>query len=278
MTAVEASGGRTAARAGRSKAADRAEPAAAEAGLERTLALGWMAVLPLVAAYEIALASNPGAARNTAEYLVTLPFQAVFARPDLGRYGLEVLATALAGWAVFHGELGLVRRTARIALEGFAAAILLGPILLVLLHFLEVAPPGFGRPAQMTSPTAAALLVGGAAFEEVVFRVGVLASLALAARVTFEWFLGLPRTSRALAEVAALLGSAVVFAAAHLAPVVGLVSPGGEPFDGARFAWRATAGFALALLYRWRGMGVAAWCHAFFNLALALGAGPEVFL
>ncbi len=278
MSTAEASSTRSAARGGNSGAAGRAESASSEVGVERTLALGWIAVVPLVAAYEIALATDPQAARNTAEYVLTLPFQALFARPELGRYGLEILATLLAAWAVFHGELGLVRRTARVALEGFVAAVLLGPLLILLLHALEVAPPGIGRPDAVTSPTAAALLAGGAAFEEVVFRVGVLAALFFAARFTFEWFLGLPRASRVLAEVTALVGSAVVFAAAHLAPVVGLVTSGGEPYDGARFAWRATAGFALALLFRWRGMGVAAWCHAFFNLALALGAGPEVFL
>jgi len=278
MTAAEAPSTRAPTRPSKSRPAPRAESALADTGVERTLALGWIAVLPLVAAYEIALATDPSAARNTAEFVITLPFQALFARPEWGRWGLEILATIVAGWSVFHGELGLVRRTARIAVEGFVAAMLLGPILLFLLYALEVEPPGIGRPAEVTTPTTAALLAGGAAFEEVVFRVGVLAALVYTARATFEWFLALPRVARVLAELTALFGSAVVFAAAHLAPVVGLVSTGGEPYDGARFAWRATAGFALALLYRWRGMGVAAWCHAFFNLALALGAGPEVFL
>ncbi|MCY2960057.1 MAG: CPBP family glutamic-type intramembrane protease [Planctomycetota bacterium] len=278
MTTAETASSRPSRRGSQSGAGDRADHAAVESGLERTLALGWIAVLPLVVAYELALALEPASPRNTAEYVLTLPFQGLFAHPELGRYGLEIVATLLAGWAVFHGELGLVRRATRIAVEGFVGAILLGPLLLLLLHALEVSPPAIGRPESVPSLTLAALLVGGAAFEEVVFRVGVFAALVVLARATFDWFLGLPRTARVLAEITALVGSAVVFAAAHLAPVVGLVSPGGEPYDGARFAWRATAGLALALLFRWRGMGVAAWCHAFFNLALALGAGPEVFL
>lgn len=273
MTTAQAAGARAETRAG-----SGAESAPAEAAVERSLALGWIAVLPLVAAYEIALVLVPGSARNAAEYALSLPFELALPRPEVGRWALELAVTAWAGWSVFHGELGLVRRTARIALEGCAAAILLGPLLVALLHALHLGAPAIGRPAAVATPASAALLVGGAAFEEVLFRVVVLAALVVAARRTFEWFLGLARTARVLAEVAALLGSALVFAAAHLEPVVGLVSPGGEPYDGARFAWRATAGLALALLYRWRGMGVAAWCHAFFNLALTLGAGPEVFL
>jgi len=35
------------------------------------------------------------------------------------------------------------------------------------------------------------------------------------------------------------------------------------------------AGMCLALLFRWRGLAACAWAHAFFNLALVLGAGPE---
>lgn len=249
-----------------------------EHGVERTLALGWVAVLPLVVGYEIALARAPGSARNTAEYLLSLPFEALLARPSLGRIALEALATVLAGWALFQAELGLVRRLLRVVLEGFGAAVVLGPLLLVLLHVLEVAPPVIGLPTSVPTPAAVALLMGGAAFEEVVFRLGLLAALFLVARRTAEWFLGAPRAALVLAETAALVGSAVVFAAAHLDVVVGLIAPGGEPYDAARFAWRAAAGLALALLFRWRGMGVAAWCHAWFNLALALGAGPGVFL
>lgn len=256
--------------------------ATATAGVERTLALGWIAMLPLVVVYEIALAANPGSARNAAEYLIALPFEALLARPAVGRWTLEILATAASAWLlcvhVRDAELGLVRRVARIALEGFAAAVVLGPLLLVLLHAFDVAPPVLAAPAHVATPGDAALLLGGAAFEEIVFRVALLFAVGALARRTFEWFLGMSRTSRVLAEATALAGSAVLFAAAHLEPAVALVAPGGEPWDGARFAWRATAGLALAVLFRLRGVGVAAWCHAFFNLALALGAGPEVFL
>jgi hypothetical protein len=258
--------------------AERAPDATVAHGVERTVALGWIAVLPLVVAYEIALSRSPGSPRNTAEYLLSLPFEALLARPAVGRIALEAVATGLAAWALFQAELGLVRRVLRVVLEGLVAAVALGPLLLVLLHLMAVAPPSIGLPAAVPGPTSVALLIGGAAFEELVFRLALLAAIYLVARSTAEWFLGLPRASRVIAEIAALSGSAVVFAAAHLDVVVGLIAPGGEPYDGARFAWRVSAGLALALLFRFRGMGVAAWCHALFNLALALGAGPGVFL
>jgi len=259
-------------------AAERATDTPAALGIERTVALGWIAVLPLVVAYEIALSRSPGLPRNTAEYLISLPFEAWMTRPAMGRIGLEAVATVLAAWALFQAELGLVRRILRVVLEGLVAAVVLGPLLLVLMHAMDFEPPAIGQPTSVPGPRSVALLIGGAAFEEVVFRLGLLAAIYLVARGTAEWFLGLPRAARVVAEITALLGSAVVFAAAHLDVAVGLIAPGGEPYDGARFAWRAAAGLALALLFRWRGMGVAAWCHALFNLALALGAGPGVLL
>ncbi len=264
----------------RARARDAADPRSAvdSGAVGRSLALGWLAIVPLVAAYEIAAVRHPEAPQNAAEYLITLPFRAVFAQPEYARYALEILATLAAAWSIFHDELGLVRRAARIVLEGLAAAIVLGPLLIFGLHALHMAAPTIAPPASVPPFATAALIVGGAAFEEILFRAGALALIGYVALHTFEWFLAMPRTARVLAECTALAGSAILFAAGHLALVVGLIAPGGEPYDATRFAWRATAGLALALLYRWRGMGVAAWCHAFFNLALLLGAGPEIFL
>lgn len=273
VTAVDA----LPARAGARDAAD-ARSTVDSGAIGRSLALGWLAILPLVAAYEIASVRHPEAPQNAAEYLITLPFRAVLAQPQYARYALELVATVAAAWSIFHDELGLVRRAARIVLEGLAAAIVLGPLLILGLHTLDLAAPAISRPGSVPHFATAALIVGGAAFEEILFRVGAMALIGYVALHTFEWFLAMPRTSRVLAECTALAGSALIFAAGHLALVVGLIAPGGEEYDATRFAWRATAGLALALLYRWRGMGVAAWCHAFFNLALLLGAGPEIFL
>ena len=122
---------------------------------------------------------------------------------------------------------------------------------------LGVAADGRGQRAAQRAAGAHAraglVLSGGAAFEELVFRLGVLSLCYLAVR---RGLLALGTTERAaslLAEIAALALSAVVFAASHLRFVVaGLAGAGGEPFEGAIFTWRV--------------------------LALTIGAGPEVFL
>jgi hypothetical protein len=118
----------------------------------------------------------------------------------------------------------------------------------------------------------------GAAFEEIVFRVGLQSALFLLVTETSFFFTADRRVSKVFAEVGSIGLGALVFAAAHLAPIVGLFGQGGERFEASVFAWRVIAGVSLGILFRVRGIGVAAWTHAFFNLALFVGAGPDVFL
>jgi membrane protease YdiL (CAAX protease family) len=167
-------------------------------------------------------------------------------------------------------------------LEGLAASVVLGPALLVGLHFVGgfevLRDVHLARAGEAPSLARVALLAGGAAYEEIVFRMGVqgLAFLALHA-ITRSWLPHEP-LARVLAEAGAVLASALVFAAAHLAVFTQLLGPGGEPWHAGVFPWRVLAGILLAALFRWRGPGVAAWAHAAFNAALAIGAGPGVFL
>ena len=80
--------------------------------------------------------------------------------------------------------------------------------------------------------------------------------------------------ARYVAELAALLGAALLFGGFHLDGAQRLIGHTGEPFHGGAFLWRVSAGILLGALFRWRGLGVSAWAHAVYNLALALGLGP----
>ncbi|MBI5362786.1 MAG: CPBP family intramembrane metalloprotease [Planctomycetes bacterium] len=159
---------------------------------------------------------------------------------------------------------------------------LLGPVLLGLLSFAGGldALRGVHMPTAPDGPglARAAVLAGGAAWEELVFRLGLQGLFVLLLLPVFPWWFGLSGAARWVAEGGAVLASALVFAAAHLAVFTSVFGPGGESFHAGVFPWRVLAGILLALLFRFRGPGVAAWTHAFFNLALAIGAGPEVFL
>lgn len=247
-----------------------------------SLAAGWVAASPLFLFYELGRAAG-GDRRNAAELLLGRAIEPLgeWARPIT--WLLLAAATAYAlklAWAEAAWEERSLPRSSLLSVgEGLVAAILLGPLLVFLqrlIGFELEALSGDSGPAPGLALSAVGRLVGGAAWEELLFRVGVFSGL---------WFL-VSRIARffslthalivPLAELVAFLGSALAFASFHLEVVSRPLGFGGEPYDEGLFLWRTLAGLALAALFRWRGFGVAAWCHGFFNFALALGVGPGV--
>lgn len=267
------------------RARSRAPAPAESAGARvdgRGAALGFLALVPLVAIYELGVRASGGTSHNLAELVVSLPLVPFGEHVALARALLVVVVAAACAWSCFHAELGLAPRLFRIALEGLAGAALLAPALLSVLAFAGGldALRDVRLPAAPDAPGLAQLAVvaGGAAYEELVFRMGLQGLFYLALSRTIVFFVPFERGARWTAELVAVLLSALVFAAAHLAVFTQVFGPGGEPWHAGIFPWRVLAGILLAVLFRWRGPGVAAWTHAFFNVALAIGAGPEVFL
>jgi hypothetical protein len=241
----------------------------------RSLSLGLVAMVPLLLAYEFAA----GDQRNTAEVVLFHPGALAGLSPEQMRRGVMALAVAWAGALCFTRRIALGPGVLRIAVEGLGAAIVLGPALVVAMSWLGaegvLAPRGL-QPSTIPPLTSAALVFGGAAYEELLLRVGGFGLLFMVARrVTLFWGLA-PRAARWVGETAGVMGTAVAFASFHLAAFTAWLGPGGEVFDGAVFTWRVLAGILLAILFRWRGPGMAAWAHGLFNLALLIGAGPEV--
>ena len=219
--------------------------------------------------------------RNTSELLLFRIFRLFGDREDLARRSALGLLMALAFGRSLSRELGLVPRLARIMGEGMGLALAAGPLLIGMIHVLGLAAPvalGAGPGSPAPSLAVAGRVLGAGAYEEIVFRVGAYSALHLVFRRVGH-FLGIARAPSALlGEAFALLGSATLFAAFHLAPFVSWLGRGGEVFEPAIFSYRFLAGMLLAIVFRWRGPGVAAWTHGLFNLALCLGAGPDVFL
>ncbi len=94
---------------------------------------------------------------------------------------------------------------------------------------------------------------GGGVYEELVFRF-------ICMNVLHIFLVDLCRLPRTPASVVIIFASAVIFAAAHHWPL------GSEQFDGTEFAFRTMAGLYLAGLYFFRGFGIAAGCHSFYNV------------
>ena len=101
------------------------------------------------------------------------------------------------------------------------------------------------------------LSVGAGLYEELLFRVVIVALLAHAFRLLFG-------ANRVWSGVAATIVGAILFSAFHY------VGPLGEPLRLESFVFRTLAGLAFSGLYLTRGFGITAWTHALYDVAVLM--------
>jgi hypothetical protein len=254
------------------------EPPAASDG--HPLSPAFLALLPMFACYEFAVHDLGGMRRNAAEVLLGLWLAPFGDLADGLRVGL-LLAFAVVALHLCRAQGVRVRdAAARMWLEAGVAALTLGPALVLLTALalrwngrVEVAwdasreAPGLGQ---------AALVFGGAVYEEFVFRIGLYGLLYWTLVRALRMLGATGRPGVWLADSAALSGSALCFAGFHFRRFTHWLWDGGAPFSWPVFLWLTFAGLLLGVLYRWRGPGVAAGAHGLFNLGLLVGIDPEV--
>ena len=124
-----------------------------------------------------------------------------------------------------------------------------------ILHATAVFPQA--QLAQLGPQTRVMLSLGAGLYEELLFRVLLVGTLAWAGRrlLGFRPFVA--------GLWAALLG-ALVFAAFHY------IGPYGDRFAVYSFVFRTIAGLAFSALYLVRGFGITAWTHALYDVFLLL--------
>lgn len=100
---------------------------------------------------------------------------------------------------------------------------------------------------------------GAGLYEELVFRLILITGLDILLVNIFK-------LNRTASRVFAVLASAALFAAQHHPPL------GADPFMLTDFMFRTAAGIYLAGLFLFRGFGIAAGCHVFYNVIVITAA------
>jgi uncharacterized membrane protein (UPF0136 family) len=211
---------------------------------------------PLLVIYEMGLIClGPNAMRNGAEAwlrqaLDLLGFNAYFLLPML-------TVGILLGWhhvlrqpwhvprRVFYGMTG--------ECLGLAVALWLSWklyqfLLHAVVHAVGLSIGGFLEPILC--------YLGAGIYEELLFRL-ILLNLVIG---LLAWMRAGPRAS----VVAGIVLTSVVFSAAHY------VGPSRDPFSGLTFLFRFLAGVLFAVLFRYRGFGIAVGTHAFYDVLVGL--------
>jgi hypothetical protein len=233
-------------------------------------------VLPLLFVYEAGVlfvgGPNPEAVRNGADHWVRwgldhvgLPF---FWLPP-AFLAVVFVVWACRRWKDRPGDLvgvlsGMVLESVVFALGLWAVSRLLAPLLTS--AGVELVMPAAAEPLDATDPALRQVItyLGAGIYEEAIFRL-VLFSVMLGVLRWIDLPLGL---SAALAAVA----SAILFSTAHH------IGPYGQEYSNYLFLFRLLAGLYFALLYQFRGFGVAVGTHACYNVMVSipvacLGAG-----
>jgi len=212
------------------------------AAASRDVAVGFVFIVPLIVVYEVGVMLEPSA-RNGADPL----FRQMLWR--FGTMGMAILHLLLLALLFLSLSRATAARRGRPGIYGAMlfesllwALVLRGAATLASARLLALPP--FARTIVLSA--------GAGVYEEVVFRAGLLGGLLLVLR---RW-LGAPR---GFAAALALLLSAALFSLAHH-------GIGGELWDENVFLFRAFMGLALGAIFLARGLGIAVYAHALYNV------------
>ena len=224
---------------------------------------------PLLVAYEaLAFTLSHDAligVRNGADVLLKSLFLTLGGRNGLLLFGALLVGTGVALVWRDRRKSGPVegRVFCWMAVESIVYALLFGMVVgrltALLLQGLTLTAPALrlGDVSQLELPTQLMISLGAGIYEELLFRVLMVGTLALVARRVFGWSAG------AAGGFATVIG-ALIFSAFHY------IGPYGDRLELASFAFRTIAGVLFSGMYLLRGFGITAWTHALYDVFLAL--------
>jgi membrane protease YdiL (CAAX protease family) len=219
-------------------------------------------MLPLLIVYEAGVlwlgGAKPEMLRNGADAWLRMALESI---------GLHQMLVAPALIAVFFAVWSYVRRGDRPdGLLGVCSGMLLECFLFALAlwglsHGFAPFLNSLGISLNVGSgpdPTIAKLItfVGAGIYEEILFRLILFSGLA--------WLLRQALMPKFVAVILAAIVSAFLFATAHH------VGAYGEKMDSYRFLFRTMAGIYFAIIYQFRGFGIAVGAHACYDVLVGL--------
>jgi len=226
----------------------------------RGLALSFLLVIPLLAMYEVGIALLRAPAGSATGMEVRMLFDRAFGPSAALVFNGVILAGFIGAFVYLR-----MRRAVRVDLlplllvESVVYALVLFYGLSVLTSQLPLSAYAGVRGADSIALNVV-LSIGAGVYEEIVFRLALMSMLYAVAMLL------VPRAGKVFAP-AIVLASALVFSACHYFVL------GHEPFGTYDFLYRFFFGLALSAIYIYRGLGVAVYTHAIYDIAVSLGYG-----
>ncbi|HLG29255.1 MAG TPA: CPBP family intramembrane glutamic endopeptidase [Candidatus Brocadiales bacterium] len=239
----------------------------------KNLANSFLFILPLMVLYELAITLSGSSVKNTADVIVKTPLE-IFGRNGTLIFNLIIISIFF--YAAFHLEKdkkhvsGLsVRIYTLMFLESVIYALLLGQASQFLVNqFMPSSASGesnlFGiwnlEPGISLSSTRGIgiiLSIGAGVYEEIVFRLLLLSAL-------YFIFVKMCKINDGIGGFLSIVTGAIIFSSMHY---IGALS---DTFSTESFLFRFMAGLILSTIFIFRGLGIAVYTHALYDVWVML--------
>lgn len=223
----------------------------------KSLANSFLFILPLLVIYEMGIVMYGSPIKNTAGVIIKTPLT-LFGRNSSLIFNSIVIVSLLASIFFIEKEHSLsVTIFLWMFLESIAYALLLGygvGFIVYQVFFTHA----LASPFLSDTWLGIILSVGAGVYEEIVFRFLLLLFL-----YNFI-FIKLLKIRKPLAAAISIFLAALIFTSLHY------VGSSGDSFTCASFTFRLMSGLFLSALYMFRGLGIAVYTHAMYDIMTVL--------
>ena len=228
----------------------------------RDLSTSFLFIIPLLALYELGMLLTMSQVKNAADVAVKTPFFVIFGAEGALVFNLAVIVGLFVAMAYQDKDHGSDFRIFLPMLgESLLYAVFFGRIIVFLLH--KLFPFALAMPMDGGLLRSLLLSIGAGVYEEILFRFMLLGGLyAILIKLT-----GLVKFIPFHESVSAFVS---ILVASYLFSWMHYVGPMGDQMLPESFWFRFLAGVVLSAIYVFRGLGIAAYTHAIYDVLLLI--------
>ncbi len=224
----------------------------------KNLANSFLFILPLMVLYELAITLSGSSVKNTADVIVKTPLE-IFGRN--GTLIFNIILISVFFYAAFHLEKKnppSLRIYVLMFIESVIYALLLGQASQFLVNqFMPSSASGGPNPSLSTMGIGIILSIGAGVYEEIVFRLLLLSAL-------YFVLVKMCKINDGISGFLSIVIGAIIFSSLHY---IGSLS---DTFSTESFLFRFMAGLILSTIFIFRGLGIAVYTHALYDVWLVL--------
>lgn len=222
----------------------------------KSLANSFLFILPLLILYEVGIAMQGAGIKNAADVIVKTPL-ALFGKS--GSLIFNSLVIIFLFTSVFYIEKKYRFRSLifiPMVLESMVYALVMGYALGFIVYQI-LFPAVLVRPFSTSTWMGIILSVGAGVYEEIVFRLLLLS-------VLYYLLVTLLKISKPVSAITSIVLGALLFTGMHYMGTLG------DTFTYTNFSFRLLAGIFLSAVFMFRGLGIAVYTHAIYDVLSVL--------